>query len=298
MHLLRYQQVRNRLSQKKRKFSPTFLKSVIIDTDGLHFFYFDLFPELIFCHILQTGFSLRTYDSEWDNFEWNQDDHMEELWSRGEAGFDLDSFSQSCMILEPDHFQCLFLIMGFIYSLGLIVLLWEILANKKLGFCKLMLYGLFACLLITCTNLFFFSSALWKPITYDTSQESNILGQLQLESRIQYIRTITTGEYEFDKNKLLKNKTVAFAILGYGAVTSFMYIFIAMIKSLGKLFHHWNEVLIQNISIQGCSTTALAGKSCKTKSAQVIFFSYIEQLLKSRHLSHINVDMNHTQGRH
>ena len=192
-----------------------------------------------FFHILQAGLTVRSYDSEWDNFEWDQDEHMEELWSRGEAGFDLDSFSQSCMILEPDHFQCLFLIMGFIYSLGLIVLLWEILANKKLGFCKLMIYGLFACLLITFANLFFFSTALWKPITYDTTESWYHDYDYDYDFDYGYkikipARTITTGEYEFDMEKLANNQTVAFAILGYGAVTSFIYIFIAMMKSFGN----------------------------------------------------------------
>ena len=43
-------------------------------------------------HILQAGFTIRSFDTDWENFEWDADDHMEELWRKGEAGFDLDSF--------------------------------------------------------------------------------------------------------------------------------------------------------------------------------------------------------------
>ena len=42
------------------------------------------------------------------------------------------------------------------------------------------------------------------------------------------------GYYEFDMEMLVKHKTVADGILGYGAVTSFIFIFVAMIRSLGK----------------------------------------------------------------
>ena len=47
-------------------------------------------------------------------------------------------------------------------------------------------------------------------------------------------KDILTGEYEIDMKILVNNKTVAFAILGYGAVTSFIFIFVAMMRSLGK----------------------------------------------------------------
>ena len=114
-------------------------------------------------HVLKAGFTVRTFDEDWGNFEWDQDDHMEELWTKGEAGVDLDSFIQSPIILEPEHFQCLFLMMGFLNSIGLIILLWDILANRKLKFLNIMLSGLSACLLITFGNLFFFSTAFWTP---------------------------------------------------------------------------------------------------------------------------------------
>ena len=139
------------------------------------------------------------------------------------------SLSQSPILLEPDHFQCLFLIMGFIYSAGLIVLLWDILSNKKLGFFKLLISGLFACLLITIGNLFFFSTVLWTPITFDTLEKFDKWGEIAIPAR-----TIRTGEYEFDIDILVNNKTVAFAIMGYGAVTSFIFIFAAMMRSIGN----------------------------------------------------------------
>ena len=186
---------------------------------------------MFYSHILQAGFTLRSFNSEWENFEWDADDHMEELWRKGEAGLDLDSFSQSSLILTPDHFQCLFLIMGFFYSLGLIFLLCDILANPKFEFLNLMLSGLSACLLITFGNLFFFSTALWTPITRDTLEKKDKWGNIAISAK-----TISTGDYEYDMEMLGNNKTVVFAILGYGAVTSFIFIFVAMMRSLGNSF--------------------------------------------------------------
>ena len=182
-------------------------------------------------NILQGGFTVRSFEEDWENFEWDQDDHFEELWVKGEAGLDLDSFSQSSLILKPDHFQCLFLIMGFFYSLGLIFLLCDILANPKFEFLNLMLSGLSACLLITFGNLFFFSTALWIPITRDTLERKDKWGNIAISAK-----TISTGDYEYDLEMLGNNKTVAFAILGYGAVTSFIFIFVAMMRSLGNSF--------------------------------------------------------------
>ena len=138
------------------------------------------------------------------------------MYWRGEV--EPDSFVHSPSIIQPEHFQCLFLIMGFIISLGLIVLLWDILTNPSFGFFKIMLAGLFASLLITFANLFFFSIALLRPITRENDRG----------------KEISTGEYEIDMKILVNNKTVAFAILGYGAVTSFIFIFVAMMRSLGK----------------------------------------------------------------
>ena len=161
---------------------------------------------------------------------------MEELWSKGEAGLDLDSFSQSPIVLEPDHFQSLFLIMGFLYSLGLIVLLWDILANPNMKFLYLMLSGLSACLLITFANLFLFSTVLWTPITVDTL-ETTYYDSLTRSNKIaKSAKTIRTGDFEFNMEILVNNKTIAFVILGYGLVTSFIFIFMAMMRSLGNSF--------------------------------------------------------------
>ena len=148
---------------------------------------------------------------------------MEDLWLKGEAGVELDSFSQSPLIIEPDHFQCLFLIMGILHSLGLTVLLWDILANRKLNFYEIMTYGLCACFFVTIGNLFFFSTTLWTMITYDT-----------YDSWGRIARTISSGEYEYNMEILENNKIVAFAIIGFGAVSSSIFIFVAMIRSLGK----------------------------------------------------------------
>ena len=152
---------------------------------------------------------------------------MEELWEKGEAAVDFDDFSR---IIEPDHFQCLFLIMGVVFSVQLIVLLWDILTNPSFGFLKLMLAGLFACLLITFVNLFFFSTALLTPVTFDHGKGD-----------------IFTGDYEINEEKLVNNKTVALAILGYGAVTSFIFIFIATMRSLGKTHFILMKIIIDLI---------------------------------------------------
>ena len=184
--------------------------------------------------MLQAGFTMRAFDEEWGNFEWDQDDHFEELWSKGEAGIDLDSFSQSPIVLEPDHYQSLFLIMGCLYSVGLIFLLWDILNNPLYELFDLMIAGLSSCLLVTIGNLFFLSTALWTPITYDTTQLWYYDTRYQDYNIKIPERTITTGFYEYDMKMLVKNRTTALAILWYGAVTSIIFIFLAMIRSLGK----------------------------------------------------------------
>ena len=135
------------------------------------------------------------------------------MWWKGEAGFDF-RFNR---VLEPDHFESLFLITGSLFSFALIALLVDILTNASFGFFKMMLSGIMGCLLITFNNLFYFWTSLLKPITADYGQ-----GDLFM------------GEYEIDMEMLVKNKTVAVAILGYGAVTSFIFIFVAMMRSLGK----------------------------------------------------------------
>ena len=205
MHLLHYQQVRYSLKQNIEL----------------------LFNENI-C-FLQAGFTVRSFDDDWGNFEWDADDHFEDLWRKGEAGVDLDSFSHSPLVLEPDHFQCLFLIMGFKMSLGLIVLLWDILADPKKKFYSIMISGLSACLLITFANLFFFSTALWKLITWETKDRADNKGYEASAYKI-----ISTRDYEFDMEKLGNNKTVGFAIIGYGALLSIIFIFVAMVRAIGN----------------------------------------------------------------
>ena len=152
---------------------------------------------------------------------------MEELWEKGEAGVDFDS---SPRIIEPEHFQCMFMIVGCIFSLYLIVLLWDILSNPSFGFYKIMLAGLFICLLITTVNLYLFSTVLWTPITRDTEERRDKLGNIASPAK-----EIFKGDYEINWEKLNNNKTVALAILGYGAVASFIFIFVAMMRSLGKI---------------------------------------------------------------
>ena len=137
------------------------------------------------------------------------------MWEKGEAGFDF-RFNR---VLEPDHFQSLFLITGSLFSFALIALLVDILTNSSFGFFKIMPAGIIGCLLITSNNLFLFSTSLWKPVTVDYGQ-----GDLFM------------GEYEIDMEMLVKHKTVADGILGYGAVTSFIFIFVAMMRSLGNSF--------------------------------------------------------------
>ena len=153
------------------------------------------------------------------------------MWFKGEA--DVDSYEHSPTILEPAHFQCLFLIMGCFHSFGLIVLLLDILANPHFEFLKLMLSGLSACLLITFVNLFFFSTVFLIPITRETEERREKKVAYNIASSA---KTISTGDYEIDLEILKNNKSVAFAILGYGAIVSIIFIFIAMMKSLGKSF--------------------------------------------------------------
>ena len=184
--------------------------------------------------IFQSGFTVRSFDADWENFEWNQDDHMEDLWSKGEAGVDFDSTPR---IIEPDHFQCMFLIMGCIFSVQLIVLLWDILSSPRLGFFSLMFAGMFACLMITSVNLFFFSTSLWTPITYDTLERRYFDSMINRFKIATPARPITRGEYEYDMKMLVDNKSVAFAILGYGAVTSFIFIFVATMRNLGGSYN-------------------------------------------------------------
>ena len=146
----------------------------------------------------------------------------------------LDSFSQSPIVLEPEHFQSLFMIMCCMHSVGLIFLLWDILTNPLFEFFELMIAGLFSCLLVTIGNLFFFSTAFWTAITYDTTERKYFDSSFQYDKIAIPGRTITTGYYDYDMKMLVNNRTVALATLWYGVVTSVVFIFLAMIRSLGK----------------------------------------------------------------
>ena len=84
-----------------------------------------------------------------------------------------------------------------------------------------MIAGLSACLLITFANFYFFSTALLTPIKRESTSGTRTF-------------EILTGEYEINMEMLVNNKMVAFVILGYGAVSSLIFIFVAMIRSLGK----------------------------------------------------------------
>ena len=64
--------------------------------------------------------------------------------------------------------------------------------------------GLFACFYTTCCNLFFFSTVL---VNFD---------------------------YEIDQSLLESNKEVPMVIIGFGTVISVVFLFIAMIKTIGN----------------------------------------------------------------
>ena len=152
------------------------------------------------------------------------------MWEKGEAGLEWDATPR---VLEPDHFVCIFMITGFLLSIWLIILLVDILTNEQFGFFKIMLAGLFGCVLVTSVNIFFFSTSLLTHITYDTPERTytDSFGFRRIGTPA---RTISTMDYEYSMEKLANNKTVALVILGYGAVTSFIFIFLAMMRSLGK----------------------------------------------------------------
>ena len=86
-----------------------------------------------------------------------------------------------------------------------VIALWELLNNESFKFVWLMATGLFACFYVTCCNLFFFSTVL---VNFD---------------------------YEINRSLLESNKEVPMAILGFGLVTSVLFLFIAMIKTLGNI---------------------------------------------------------------
>ena len=69
--------------------------------------------------------------------------------------------------------------------------------------------GLFACFYVTCCNLFFFSTAL---VNFD---------------------------YEINRSLLERNKDVPMVIIGFGTVISVVFLFIAMIKTIGNWYIYW-----------------------------------------------------------
>ena len=83
------------------------------------------------------------------------------------------------------------------------IALWELLNNESFKFVWLMAAGLFACFHVTCCNLFFFSTVL---VNFD---------------------------FEINRSLLESNKEVPMVILGFGLITSVLFLFIAMIKTLG-----------------------------------------------------------------
>ena len=145
------------------------------------------------CHILQAGFTVRSF--EWENQEWDEDDHMKDLWWKDE----MDPEFGVCNLVRPEHFQGIFAFMGILYSVGLITILWDLLVNPSYKFCSLMIAGLVSCLLVTITNLILFSLVLVTPITYE-SYNPNIRG------RYPYVE-ILTGKFElnFDIYKNFQN---------------------------------------------------------------------------------------------
>ena len=182
--------------------------------------------------------TVRSFDEDWGSSQFSEDNFNEELYWSGEV--EPDSFVDSPSVIRPEHFQCLFMIMGFIMSLGLIVLLWDILSNPYYKFYSLMIAGLSACLLITSANFYFFSTALLTPIKRESTSGTRTFD-------------ILTGEYEINMEILVNNKMVAFAILGYGALTSFIFIFVAMMRSLGNSFpldnlHYYHFIIKKKMS--------------------------------------------------
>ena len=75
-----------------------------------------------------------------------------------------------------------------------------------------------------------------KDRLLETLEKFDKFGEMAIPAR-----TIRTGDYELDIDILVNNKTVAFAIMGYGAVTSFIFIFIAMMRSLGSELSNYNS---------------------------------------------------------
>ena len=127
------------------------------------------------------------------------------------------------MGLEDFHLQ--FLILGAFCSIGLLVNLWELLIspdNFYIKKYKLVLCGLTGCLYVTCVNLSVFTILVVKKV-----------GELDLETELAIGYTI---DWEMAESR----KEIAFAILGFGAVTSYLFIVGCLVKYLGFSIFHFN----------------------------------------------------------
>ena len=133
---------------------------------------------------------------------------MEDLFLKDEMEF----------LVQPEHFQSVLGFIGILYSIGLIVALCDIFLNPNFGVYRLMIVGLTFCFLITIVNLAMASTVLWRAVTRQTPNE----------------KTVRTGEYEYDWEMLVDNQRVAGAIIGFGAVLSVIFIFLTMMRSLGR----------------------------------------------------------------
>ena len=133
---------------------------------------------------------------------------MEDLLNKDELEF----------LVLPEHFQSVLGFIGILLSIGLVVALCDIFLNPNFGVYRLMIVGLTFCFLITIVNLAMASTVLWRAVTRETPNE----------------KTIRTGEYEYDWEMLVDNQRVAAAIIGFGAVLSVIFIFLTMMRSLGR----------------------------------------------------------------
>ena len=134
---------------------------------------------------------------------------MEDLFLKDEMEF----------LVQPEHFQSIFGFIGILYSIGLVVALCDIFLNPNFGIYRLMIVGLTFCFLITIVNLAMASTVLLRAVTRETPNE----------------KTVRTGEYVYDWEMLVDNQRVAAAIIGFGAVLSVIFIFLTMMRSLGKV---------------------------------------------------------------
>ena len=170
---------------------------------------------------LQAGFTVRP--GHWENSEWDEDEHMEDLLLKDEMDF----------LVLPEHFQSVLGFIGILLSIGLAVALCDMLLNPNFGIYRLLIFGLTFCLLITMVNLASASTVLLRPVTRDTLENrtrSKLYGGYFIKDPA---RTIRTGDYEYDWEMLVDNQIVAAAILGFGFVLSVIFIFLTMMRSLG-----------------------------------------------------------------